>query len=101
MPWLLCASPPAGDPAGLLRLDLGWRWYIALDAALSEPYRAAFTELLEAIEGMVPDAGEMPQGCHFHPRCQYATDRCRREHPPLTTLPDGRQVRCFRGEDRD
>ena len=59
------------------------------------------TERLEAIEGMVPDAGEMPQGCHFHPRCKYATDRCRREHPPLTTLPDGRQVRCFRGEDRD
>ena len=59
------------------------------------------TERLEAIEGMVPDAGEMPQGCHFHPRCKYATDSCRREHPPLTTLPDGRQVRCFRGEDRD
>ena len=59
------------------------------------------TERLEAIEGMVPDAGDMPQGCHFHPRCKYATDRCRREHPPLTTLPDGRQVRCFRGEDRD
>ena len=47
--WLLCASNPAGDTAGLLRLDLGWRWYIDLDAALSEPYRAAFTELLEAI----------------------------------------------------
>ena len=59
------------------------------------------TERLEAFEGMVPDAGKMPQGCHFHPRCKYATDRCRREHPPLTTLPDGRQVRCFRGEDRD
>ena len=59
------------------------------------------TERLEAIEGMVPDAGDMPQGCHFHPRCKYATDRCRAEHPPLTTRPDGRQVRCFRGEDRD
>lgn len=59
------------------------------------------TERLEAIEGMVPDAGEMPEGCHFHPRCPYATDRCRGEHPPLTTFPDGRQVRCFRGEERD
>ena len=57
-------------------------------------------ERLEAIEGMVPDAGEMPQGCRFHPRCKYATDRCRAEHPPLTDLPDGRQVRCFRGEAR-
>ena len=54
---------------------------------------------LEAIDGMVPDAGNMPQGCHFHPRCKYATDRCRSEHPPLTTRPDGRQVRCFRAEE--
>lgn len=54
---------------------------------------------LEAIEGMVPDAGQMPEGCHFHPRCKYATDRCRAEHPPLTQRPDGRCVRCFREEE--
>ncbi len=54
---------------------------------------------LEAIEGMVPDAGNMPEGCHFHPRCKYATDRCRAEHPPLTKRPDGRCVRCFRVEE--
>ena len=58
------------------------------------------TERLEAIEGMVPDAGDMPKGCHFHPRCKYATDRCRMEHPPLVTLPDGRQVRCFRTKEQ-
>lgn len=56
------------------------------------------TDRLEAIEGMVPDAGEMPEGCHFHPRCKYAFDRCRAEHPPLFLRPDGRQVRCFRWE---
>lgn len=58
------------------------------------------TQRLEAIDGMVPDAGEMPRGCHFHPRCKYATDHCRAEHPPLVTLPDGRQVRCFRVEEQ-
>ena len=57
------------------------------------------TDRLEAIEGMVPDAGDMPRGCHFNPRCKYATDRCRAEHPSLTTLSDGRQVRCFRAEE--
>jgi oligopeptide/dipeptide ABC transporter ATP-binding protein len=57
------------------------------------------TDRLEAIEGMVPDTGNMPQGCHFHPRCKYAVDRCRAEHPPLTVWPDGRQVRCFRAEE--
>ena len=51
---------------------------------------------LEAIEGMVPDADEMPQGCHFHPRCPYAVARCRQEAPPLTVLDDGRCVRCFK-----
>lgn len=50
---------------------------------------------LEAVEGMVPDADDMPEGCHFHPRCKYATDHCRENHPQLETLEDGRQVRCF------
>jgi oligopeptide/dipeptide ABC transporter ATP-binding protein len=54
---------------------------------------------LEAIEGTVPVAGEIPSGCHFHPRCQYVCDRCRIEHPSLITRPDGRQVRCFRAEE--
>lgn len=53
-------------------------------------------ERLEAIEGMVPDADEMPQGCHFHPRCPFAVARCRQEAPPLTALEDGRCVRCFK-----
>lgn len=50
---------------------------------------------LEAIEGMVPDADQMPPGCHFHPRCKQAGERCRNEQPPLVTLADGRCVRCF------
>ena len=58
------------------------------------------TDHLEAIEGMVPDVGEMPQGCHFHPRCKYAADRCRGERPLLTICPDGRQVRCFRVQEK-
>ena len=55
---------------------------------------------LAVIEGMVPDAGDMPSGCRFHPRCRYATERCRTERPTLEDRPDGRQVRCFRGEER-
>ena len=56
-------------------------------------------EQLESIDGMVPDFDDMPRGCHFHPRCKYATERCKTEHPPLVTKADGRQVRCFRGEE--
>ena len=57
------------------------------------------TDRLDAIEGMVPAAGELPCGCHFHPRCKYVMERCRTEHPSLMARPDGRQVRCFRAEE--
>ena len=50
---------------------------------------------LEAIEGMVPDADKMLKGCHFNERCKFATERCKKEHPDLQTLEDGRCVRCF------
>lgn len=53
------------------------------------------SDRLEAIEGMVPDADQMPEGCRFHPRCKHATQRCKREHPDLMRLSDGRHVRCF------
>ena len=50
---------------------------------------------LEAIDGMVPDAGEMPQGCRFHPRCQKACERCKNEMPPLMRIGEQKSVRCF------
>lgn len=46
---LLCASAPKGDTEGTLRLDMGWRWYIDLEQALSEEYRPAFAQLLSAL----------------------------------------------------
>ena len=35
------------------------------------------------VAGEVPNPIDPPLGCHFHPRCPYANDRCRREIPPL------------------
>jgi peptide/nickel transport system permease protein len=32
---------------------------------------------LPTIPGMVPPPGQWPAGCHFHPRCSYATAECR------------------------
>jgi peptide/nickel transport system ATP-binding protein len=50
---------------------------------------------LHVIEGMVPLLNNIPTGCRFAPRCEYATDRCRAEMPPLT--PCGAQkVRCWK-----
>ena len=46
------------------------------------------------LEGEVPNPANPPSGCPFHPRCIYATDRCRAEMPPLKEL-NGRSVACW------
>jgi dipeptide transport system ATP-binding protein len=48
---------------------------------------------LKAIPGVVPGQHDRPAGCLLHPRCDYAVQRCRSEHPPLAG-PIGRQARC-------
>ena len=47
------------------------------------------------IPSSLPSPMHKPAGCYFHPRCVYATDRCRQEMPPLETLEGGRCVRCW------
>jgi len=38
--------------------------------------------------GEVPSATNPPPGCPFHPRCQWAMDRCKTDRPSLLPLPD-------------
>ena len=51
-------------------------------------------------EDEIPSAENPPDGCRFHTRCPYATDRCKNECPQLVSVDkDGeeeRQVACFR-----
>jgi peptide/nickel transport system ATP-binding protein len=51
--------------------------------------------------GEVPSAAKPPSGCHFHPRCPYAQDICRREVPALREIRPGRQSRCHFAETLD
>ena len=79
----------------------------------SHPYTAALLqsipqlgeprERLPSIAGEPPDLGRLPAGCPFHPRCDAALDVCRTgEPPPVFTLAQGRQVRCWlREQDHD
>ncbi len=53
------------------------------------------THSLKPIPGRVPLLSELPQGCLFHPRCDYAQNRCQCERPPLTRAKDGHQIRCW------
>ena len=50
---------------------------------------------LHAIDGGVPNPSQFPKGCRFHPRCQFAQDRCRAEQPVLTEVEPGHKVSCW------
>ena len=45
-------------------------------------------------QGELPSPIAPPPGCHFHPRCPHAVERCRSEVPALRTLADGRAAAC-------
>ncbi|EVT84783.1 peptide ABC transporter ATP-binding protein [Pseudomonas aeruginosa VRFPA09] len=49
------------------------------------------------IQGELPNPLHPPEGCAFHKRCPYATERCRSEVPELRLL-DQRQVACHHAE---
>lgn len=59
------------------------------------PKLSAGAQELTSIPGSPPDLIEPPPGCKFHPRCPFATDRCRRESPPLVEEVPGHRVACF------
>jgi peptide/nickel transport system ATP-binding protein len=46
------------------------------------------------LPGDVPSPINPPQGCRFHPRCSFATERCKIERPQLRLLSAGRHVAC-------
>lgn len=71
------------------------------EAFFKEPLHPYSQALLDAvpergmhpIPGLSPSMIEVPEGCRFHPRCPYKTDRCL-TNPPVVEL-DGRSVRCW------
>ena len=55
----------------------------ALLSAAPNPDPATKNRPRIVLQGEVADSGNLPGGCAFHPRCQYAQDRCRQEQPVL------------------
>lgn len=47
-----------------------------------------------AIRGEIPSPLAPPSGCHFHPRCPMAVERCRKERPALRQIADQRWAAC-------
>ncbi|MFN8719943.1 MAG: ABC transporter ATP-binding protein [Rhodospirillales bacterium] len=47
-----------------------------------------------SVEGEIPSPLNPPPGCHFHPRCPHAMERCRIEAPVLKEVAPGRTAAC-------
>ncbi|HJZ43435.1 MAG TPA: dipeptide ABC transporter ATP-binding protein [Hyphomicrobiaceae bacterium] len=65
----------------------------ALLAAVPVP-DPAIKRAKRVVQGDVPSPMQPPPGCHFHPRCPYATARCKTEPPALREVEPGHQVAC-------
>ncbi len=51
---------------------------------------------MDGIPGSPPDLRDLPPGCAFHPRCQWAMPRCRQDVPQLEPLRgSNREVACW------
>lgn len=54
---------------------------------------------LKPIPGEEPDARKYPTGCHFHPRCEYAIEKCSIDQPKLEEIDNNHFVACWRTKD--
>jgi oligopeptide transport system ATP-binding protein len=52
-------------------------------------------ETLEVIEGLPPDLVDLPKGCPFAARCDFAMDKCWEENPPLEEIKPGHKIACW------
>jgi oligopeptide/dipeptide ABC transporter ATP-binding protein len=67
-----------------------------LDVAAHEGARRT---RLNEISGMVPSLRNLPQGCTFAPRCEFATDQCRVAYPPLLEHRPGHLIACWHADE--
>ena len=57
------------------------------------------TRGLQGLPGEPPDPLAYISGCKFHPRCQYAIDKCRVKEPLLEEVKPGHLSACFRANE--
>ena len=58
------------------------------------PRLTARKTAFRSVEGEIPSPLNPPPGCHFHPRCPHAMERCRIEAPVLKEIAPGRTAAC-------
>lgn len=50
---------------------------------------------LKPIKGNMPDPTNLPSGCPFHPRCDFAMDKCKEIRPDVVEVSEGHFVKCL------
>ena len=50
---------------------------------------------LQPIHGLMPDPTNLPKGCAFAPRCNYATEACKERRPELMGFGGTHQAACL------
>ena len=58
-------------------------------------------EKLDPIEGQPPDLINLPEGCSFRERCEFAIGKCATDTPPLMLASDGHWSACWRADELD
>ena len=53
---------------------------------------------LQEIPGIVPPLSDLPVGCAFAPRCEFADDRCRESYPTYEEKRTGHWSACWHSE---
>jgi peptide/nickel transport system ATP-binding protein/oligopeptide transport system ATP-binding protein len=82
-------------PAGELFANPRHPYTRALLSAIPIP-QARSRRQRQLLEGDVPSPLSPPMGCHLHPRCAHAIDRCRIERPILVADQSGHATACHR-----
>lgn len=59
------------------------------------------SSILYPIRGRVPSPANLPPGCAFEPRCDYAREACRQKRPQLLPIKMGHMSRCLFSEEID
>jgi peptide/nickel transport system ATP-binding protein len=65
----------------------------------SQPGKAKPREQLPSISGQPPSLSSFPDGCRFHPRCEFSQEACQTEKPVLEQVDDNHQTACLRWHD--
>ena len=94
-------------PVYILRSSCGVNSLLTLVPSADQHTRALLAEVRRievskrpfvAIKGELPSPLNPPHGCHFHPRCPHATDRCRTEALVIREAAPGHRSACHLNE---